>query len=138
VIDLPIWLVVTFLILAMFVPLTLNMVDDLENDSAASAARSEAEKIEDSVKRSYYSGIGSIDTVSVSISGGSCLILGGEGSDSYCISVLLDDTVAEKIYLQRPSVKFLGEPLYVMGERTLSVECVIEDGTYGVKVSVID
>jgi len=134
----PVWLVVTFLILAVFVPVALHMVDDLQEDSAASAAKAEAEKIENVVKKVYYSGAGSTDAVSISLSGGSCLLLGGEGSDSYCISIMRDDTVVEKLYLQRPSVKFLGDPFYVMGNRILSIECAIVDGVYGVEVSIID
>jgi hypothetical protein len=121
VIDLPIWLVVTFLILAVFVPVALNMMDNLEKDSVTSAAKAEAGRIEDTIKGAYYSGAGSTDTVSVSLSGGSCLVLGGEGSDSYCITILLDDVVIEKLYLQRPSVRFLGDPQYVMGDRVVSV-----------------
>ena len=137
-VDFPVWLAVTFLILAIFVPVAISMVDGLEKESTASAAKAEAEKIGNTVKKTYYSGAGSADTVNVSLSGGSCLMLGGEGSDSYCISIMLGDTVVEKSYLQRPSVKFLGDPLYVMGNRTISVECTIEDGVYGVKVSILD
>jgi hypothetical protein len=137
-VDFPIWLAVTFLILAIFVPVALHMVDNLEEDSASSAAKAEANKIADTAKRVYYSGAGSADTVTVSLSGGSCLVLGGEGSDSYCISILLDDNIAEKFYLQRPSVKFVGDPVYLTGNRTISVECVIEDGVYGVEVNIID
>jgi len=137
-VDFPVWLAVTFLILAIFVPVAMNMVGGLEKDSAASAAKAEAEKIERSVGKAYYSGIGSTDAFGVSVSGGSCLVVGGEGSDSYCITILLNDSVVEKLYLQRPSVKLLGDPVYITGNRTISVECVIEDGTYGVKVSVID
>ena len=137
-VDFPVWLAVTFLILAIFVPVAISMVDGLEKESTASAAKAEAEKIGNTVKKTYYSGAGSADTVNVSLSGGSCLMLGGEGSDSYCISIMLCDTVVEKSYLQRPSVKFLGDPLYVMGNRTISVECIIEDGVYGVKVSILD
>jgi hypothetical protein len=137
-VDFPIWLAVTFLILAIFVPVAIHLVDNMEEDSAASAAKAEADKIENTVKRTYYSGAGSSDKVSVSLSGGSCLVLGGEGSDSYCISILLDDTVVDKLYLERPSVKFLGDPLYIMGNRTISVDCVIENGVYGVKVGILD
>ena len=137
-VDFPVWLAVTFLILSVFVPVAVSMMNDLEHDSAASAAKSEAERIEDTVNRAYYSGAGSAYRVSVSLSGGSCLVLGGEGSDAYCISIMLDDTVAEKLYLQRPSVKFLGEPVYVMGNKTLSVRCVMENGVYGAEVSVVD
>ena len=137
-IDLPIWLVVTFLILAIFVPVALHMVDDLGKESNAAYGKAEAGKIENVLKRTYYCGSGSTDTVSVSLSGGTCLVIGGDGSDSYCISVMIDDTVVEKIYLQKPSVKIIGGPVYVMGNRTLAVECVIESGIYGVKVSVID
>ena len=137
-IDLPILLVVTFLILAVFVPVAVGMADGFEKDSAASAAKAEAERIGDTVKRVYYSGAGSTGKVSVSLSGGTCLVLGGDGSDSYCISILADDTVSEKLYLQRPSVKFLGEPLYVTGNRTVLAECIIENGDYGVRVSIVD
>ncbi|MCL1811611.1 MAG: hypothetical protein FWG41_05285 [Methanomassiliicoccaceae archaeon] len=137
-IGFPMRLAVTFLILAIFVPVAVSMVDGLEKDSAASSAKSEAEKIANSVKKAYYSGAGSTDTVNVSLSGGSCLMVGGEGPDAYSISILLYDTVVEKMYLQRPSVKLLGDPVYIMGGRTLSVECVVESGTYGVKVSVLD
>jgi len=137
-VDFPVWLAVTFLILSIFVPIAISMVGDLEHDSAASSAKAEAERIEDTVKKAYYSGAGSAAKVSVSLLGGSCLVIGGEGSDSYCISIMIDDNVAEKLYLQRPSVKFLGEPLYVMGNKTLSVKCIVENGVYGVEVSVVD
>ncbi|MDR2698689.1 MAG: hypothetical protein LBB30_03305 [Candidatus Methanoplasma sp.] len=137
-IGFPMRLAVTFLILALFVPVTIGMMDGMERDSAVSVAKTEAERIADTIKRTYYSGAGSTDTVGISLSGGSCLVIGGEGSDSYCISILLDDTVAERIYLQRPTVRFLGDPVHVMGIGTVSVECVNENGVYGVKVSVID
>jgi hypothetical protein len=114
------------------------MVSSLEKDSAASAATAEAERIEDTVKRIYYSGVGSADTVRISLSGGSSLVLGGEGSDSYCITVLLDDSVAEKVYLQRPSVKFLGDPVYLTGNKTVQITCAVENGMYGVGVSIVD
>ena len=134
----PMRLAVTFLILALFVPAAMSMVDGLEKDASASAAKAEAEKIADSAKRSFYSGAGSVDVISISLSGGSCLVLGGEGPDAYCITILLYDTVVEKFYLERPSAKFLGDPVYLMGGRTISVECTAEDGAYGVKVRVID
>jgi len=136
--GLPITLAVTFLILALFVPIAIGMVSDFEKDTSAAVAKAEAGKIEDAAGRAYYSGAGSTSRVSVSLSGGSCLMLGGEGSDSYSISILLDDTVVDKIYLQRPPVKFLGDPLYLMGDRTVSMECVFENGVYGIRVSVID
>ncbi|MCL1978986.1 MAG: hypothetical protein FWG60_02370 [Methanomassiliicoccaceae archaeon] len=137
-IGFPMRLAVTFLILAIFVPVAFSMVDGLEKDSAASAAKAEAEKIAGAAKRTYYSGAGSTETISISLSGGSCLVIGGEGSESYSISILLGDNVVEKMYLQRPSVRFLGDPLYLMGNRVITAECVIDDGTYGVKVVILD
>jgi len=137
-IGFPLRLAVTFLILALFVPVAIGMVSDFEESSSAVSAKAEAEKIADAAKRTYYSGAGSTDTVSISLSGRSCLIIGGEGSDSYSIAVLYDDKITEKVYLQRPSVKFLGDQIYLMGNSTLLLKCVIRDGTYGVEVSVID
>jgi len=137
-IGFPLRLAVTFLILALFVPVALGMVSDMEESSSAVSAKAEADKIADAAKRTYYSGVGSTDSVSISLSSRSCLIVGGEGSDSYCIAVLFDDKVMEKVYLQRPSVKFLGDELYLMGNATLSMKCVIKDGVYGVEVSILD
>jgi ABC-type Fe3+-hydroxamate transport system substrate-binding protein len=137
-IGFPLRLAVTFLILALFVPVAVSMVSDLEENSSAASGKAEAEKIADAAKRTYYSGVGSTDTVSVSLSSRSCLIIGGEGSDSYSISILFDDKVIEKVFLQRPSVKFLGEPIYLMGNATISMKCVIDNGVYGVRVSIID
>jgi hypothetical protein len=137
-IGFPMRLAVTFLILALFVPAAFGMVSDMEKSSAASAAKAEAEKIEDTVKRIYYTGAGSTGTVNVSLSSGACLVLGGEGSDSYCITVFIYDKKVDNIYLQRPSVKFLGDPLFLMGDRTVQIECVIMKGVYGVEVRLID
>ncbi|MDR3074732.1 MAG: hypothetical protein LBU30_01670 [Candidatus Methanoplasma sp.] len=138
VVGFPMRLAVTSLILAIFIPLAIGMVDDLEKDASISDTRGEAERIADTVKRIYYSGTGSTGTVDVSLVSRSGLVLGGDGSDSYCIAISFDGRTAEKIYLQRPSVKFIGDPLQITGNRTLSIECIDDGDTYGVRVNIVD
>lgn len=138
VIGFPMRLAIAFLILSIFVPITLTMVDDLDDQSQTTIAKQEAERIEDRIKQTYYSGTGSICTVDVQLSGGSYLILGGDGSDAYSMRIMIDDTEKEKVFLQRPSVRLMGGPLYVNGNCTLSLECVSENEIYGIEVSIVD
>jgi hypothetical protein len=132
IVGFPLRLAVASLILAVFVPAAAGMIGDLEKDTSISAAKTEAERISDTVKRIYYSGTGSKGTVDVSLVSGSCLVLGGEGSDSYCITILFGDVSVGKIYMQRPSVMFIGDPLQITGSRTISFVCVNDGGKYGV------
>jgi hypothetical protein len=135
----PIRLAVTFLILSLAVPGMLCMVDDLNDESGVSATASEAEKISGAVSRAYYSGVGGISTVNVSVGHEYSIVIGGEGSNAYSLAVFSGDTEKERSYLQRPSVRIMNdEPLWVSGEHTLQCRCVSYNGTYGVEVTVID
>lgn len=138
VVGFPMRLAITFLILSLFVPVAFTMMNDLDERSQVSAAKYEAEKIGDSVKKMYYSGIGSTCTVDVELTNKSCLVIGGEGSDAYTIRIMIDDSEKERTYLQRPSVKLICDPIYLQGNCTLSLTCVAENGIYGVEVSVLD
>ncbi|MDR3282767.1 MAG: hypothetical protein LBS92_04060 [Candidatus Methanoplasma sp.] len=134
----PVRLAVTFLILALAVPSLMAMMGGMQEEAGESAAASEADKISSAVSRAYYSGVGGTCTVGVSISSGYRLVIGGDGADAYCISVLCGDEPKEKIYLQRPPVRIMNsEPLEISGERTLLCTCAAVEGAYGVEVSVI-
>lgn len=128
----------TFLILSIFVPISLSMMDNMDENMNTSVAKDEADRIADHSKKAYYSGIGSYSTVDVAFTSGMGVIIGGEGSDAYSIRITHDDRIVDTLYLQRPSVKFLGEPLHLTGTRTISLECASIDGEYGVVVSTID
>lgn len=134
VIGLPIRLAVTFLILSLFVPAAMTMMDDLDEQTKISATKNEAETVCDHIKRAYYAGNGSRSTMDVNVIGSMCLAIGGEGSDAYTVRILSDDTEKEKIYLQRPSVRIIGEPIFVTGNVTLSFSCTEKNGIYGVEV----
>jgi hypothetical protein len=131
-------LAVTFLILAIFVPAAAGMIDDFKMESSASAAKAEADRIADAAKKVYYSGSGSNSRLDVSLPQGSCLVVGGDGSDSYCITIQIDDNDIEKLYLQRPSVRFFGEPLFINGSMEVSLRCVVSEGAYGIEVEAVD
>ena len=137
VVGLPLRLAMTFLILSISVPAVMYMVDDLQEDSDLSLLRYESTRLSDTMTTAYYSGEGSVQTISVSIKYNSSLVIGGEGKDAFCISILVDNQEKEKHYLERPSVRILNEQLHISGNRTLQCRCVSVDGVYGVEVTVI-
>ena len=130
-------LAITFLILSLFVPISLSMVSDMDEEIKNNSAADEIDKIISSSKKAYHAGAGSSMVIEVSLASGYSAVIGGEGSDAYSIMILKGDKETERLHLERPSVKFIGDPIYIAGQRTLSIDCV-NDGEYGVKVRIID
>ncbi|NLU45690.1 MAG: hypothetical protein GXX87_01940, partial [Euryarchaeota archaeon] len=88
--------------------------------------------------RVYYMGAGSACAVDVSLPAGCMMAVGGEGTDAYSIGIFLDGVEKDRIYLERPLVRILGDGLDVHGKSRISVECVRLDGVYGVSVGIDD
>lgn len=137
-IGFPMRLAVTFLILSVSVPSMLYLADGFEDDSDVSAVTHEADRISDVLSKTYYTGTGSRNTVDIHVDGGCSIVIGGSGSDAYSMTVMKGDAEKDKLYMQRPAVRIIGDALEVSGDRTLMCESVEDDGHYGVKVTVID
>ena len=135
-IGFPMRLAVAFLILSITVPVVAGMADGLRDDGRVCSATAEAEKISEAISKVYYSGIGSIRTVEVSIDSHCFVKIGGDGSESYSIGIFLEDSEKNRIYLQRPSVKIIGNGLEVSGDTVVSVKCVKTAGGCGVEGSL--
>lgn len=138
VIGLPVRLTVAFLIISISVPVLTGMAADLKEDNAVMSASKEADRIADAVSRVYYMGAGSACAVDVSLPAGCMMAIGGEGTDAYSIGIFLDGVEKDRIYLERPLVRILGDGLDVHGKSRISVECVRLDGVYGVSVGIDD
>ena len=136
--SLPIKMTVAFLILSIFIPVLTGMIGDLEENNDNESVTTEAKKISDAMSKTYYAGIGGNCTVNVTIDYNCHITLGGEDSKAYSIGIFVLDKEVNRLYLERPSVKIIGDGLDVSGNRTLLIECVKLNGLYGVEVSILD
>lgn len=134
----PVKLAVAFLILSVSIPAVTGMAGNLTDGNAVDSATAEAGKVVSAISKVYYSGIGSMQTVELSISSKSHLKIGGEGSHAYSVGIFLEDAEKNRLVLQRPSVKILGEGLEVSGNVLLSVKCVQAGKGCGVEVGIVD
>lgn len=134
-IGMPIRLAITFLILAITVPLLLGVVDDLRDDVKASDLMVEADIVIKTAEKAYYAGIGSTFTANVSIDHNSRLIIGGEGSDAYTVRMIYGDKEIGKIVMDRPLVK-ISKEVSVSGVNILMFVCVHDESGSAVEVSV--
>ena len=136
-IGFPFRLAIAFLILALCVPTLIHMVDGFQQNAEIDSVSIEAQKISNTISRTYYSGIGSVCTLDVSIDNDCYIKIGGEGTDAYSIGIFLGDNEKNKLYLERPSVKIIGNGLEISGNRTLMFECIKIDNICGVEVTSI-
>ncbi|HKM14288.1 MAG TPA: hypothetical protein VJY42_05205, partial [Candidatus Methanomethylophilaceae archaeon] len=108
-IGMPVRLAITFLILAITVPLLMGVADDLRNDVEASDLAVQADIVTKTAEKAYYAGIGSEFTANVSIDHNGRLIIGGDGSDAYCVRMIYGDKETGKVVMDRPLVKISKE-----------------------------
>ena len=135
-IGMPVRLAVTFLILAITVPLLMGVTDDLREDVGASDLMVQAGIVSETAGKAYYAGIGSAFTVNVSIDHNSRLIIGGDGSDAYTVRMIYGDKETGKIVMDRPLVK-ISKEISVSCENTLMFVCVRDGSGSAVEVSVV-
>jgi len=135
-IGMPVRLAVTFLILAITVPLLMGLTDDLREDVEASDLAVQANIVSETAEKAYYAGIGSAFTANISVDHNSRLIIGGEGSDAYAIRMIYGDKETGKIIMDRPLVKISNE-ISVSGVNVLMFVCVQEGNGSAVEVSVV-
>jgi hypothetical protein len=134
----PIRLAVAFLILSISIPVLSGMTSDLQTDNHTQSTTAEAEKIVKGITKAYYAGTGSTYTIEINVDGSSYIAVGGEGGDAYSVGIFVDESETNRIFLQRPAVKIIGDPLELTGNLVLTLKCVNINGSYGVEVSVND
>lgn len=137
-IGMPVRLAVTFLILAITIPLLTDAVGEYQESTEEIRLMAGANIISDTAERTFYAGEGSAFTAEVSIGNGNRLFIGGEGADAYTIRMFCGDSDAGRIVMDRPAVRIAGDGIYISGQRTLMFECVKDSLGCAVEVSVID
>jgi hypothetical protein len=137
VIGMPVRLAVTFLVLAIAVPVLIGYVEDYRDGTEASVLMAQAEIVSDTAEKTFYSGEGGAFTAEISVGHGNRLVIGGQDSDAYTIRMFCGDEHVGRLVMDRPAVRIAGDGLAVSGERTLLFECVAYGIGCAVEVSVI-
>ena len=128
---------IAFLIIALFVPSIVTVMENYTEESELSQMRTQADVLLSSAADVWYAGSGSSETVSLALLSGYELHIGGSGGDAWSYSILKGDTVKEKSYTDSPKIRFLGEPTELTGHCEVVVTSAVDsDGTYGVKVTI--
>jgi hypothetical protein len=135
-IGMPVRLAITFLILAITVPLLMGVTDDLREDVEASDLAVQANIVSETAAKAYYAGIGSTFTTNVSIDHNNRLIIGGDGSDAYTIRTICGEKETGRIVMDRPLVKISTE-ISVSGVNVLMFKCVRDGSGSAVEVSLV-
>lgn len=132
----PVRLAVAVLVIATMTPLLLGLVGAAEDSMSSREAGSEARTLHEGMARAYYGGAGTVVTVELSIPLGQSLRVGGEGGDAYVIRVMDGAEVVDRVYMERPSVRVLGDVLDIAGNARVTIETVSEEGVYGVRLAL--
>ncbi len=133
-VDLPVKLTVSFMILMLMVPAIGMLVDDVDRESSLSGLRSEARSVSDCMSRAYYSGEGSFASVRYDIEYGKSLRIGGDGPDGMSIRLCVDGDIREVMYLDNPPVVLTGGEMEISGSGRIMFRSVSIDGSQYLEV----
>ena len=136
-IDLPVRLMVVFLILSISMPVLIGLTEQSKENSAAAEMERELGRLHDAVSKTHYSGIGSTRTVTLTIPDNCTVEIGGTNGDAYSIRGSYDGTVVITRYMERPSVVLICDDVLVSGKHTLVITSLLLDGKAAAEVKVI-
>lgn len=135
ILGLPVKMAVAMVIVVTMAPLLLGMVQTAEDSMTVLTAESEAKRIADGMTRAYYGGVGTEETVLVTIPVGESVEMGGSGTDAYVIRVMDPYGNVTRLYAGTPSIPVIGDAVSITGEAAVRITCAVVDGVYGVTVS---
>ena len=136
VLDLPIKLMITMIILALSVPLIAEAIEDNEIDMMNSEMEQEISKLKNAVSAVHYSGEGSSRTVDLKIPAGCEIMIGGTGTDAYSIRTFFEGKQMFTSYFEKPVVMIPCETLITSG-CTLLLKSTYYDGRAGIEVTIL-
>ena len=135
--DLPIRLMVVFLLLSISVPLVANAMEQNEEDTKGTAMEHEIGRLYDSIIVVYYTGTGSSRTVSITVPNGCEMYVGGEGIEAFSIRSSFKGSPGPARYMETPTVELISNETLYEGKHNLVLLSVIKDGKAAVEVKRI-
>ena len=107
--SLPVKLMVTMLIITISLPLLSDVTQDSERDMASAEMEQEAMRFMNSAELALRSGNGSSRTVTLSLPAGCELVVGGEGSDAFCVRAVYNGDTVSRYYFDNPVLRISEE-----------------------------
>ena len=132
--DLPIRLMVVFLLLSISVPLIANAIEQSEENTMETAMEHEIGRLYDSIIIVYYSGTGSSRTVSVNVPVGCEMYIGGDDSNAYSIRSSFKGSIGPSRYMETPNVELLSDITLYEGKHDLYLSSVMKDGRSAMEI----
>lgn len=132
--DIPVKLIVVFLVLSISFPMIMNAVDRNEEVTAVNEMEYEFTRFADAVTSVHYSGEGSMRSVTLDVPEGCTVQIGGEGADAYSIRGRYHDGNDTVRYMEVPPIMFVSELHLMDGEHVITVTSVTYNGKAAVAV----
>ena len=139
VISLPIRLMIVFLILAISMPALMNVLEDNERSSTATAMEYEFSRFADSAAKAHYSGIGSTRSLTMDVPSGCEVFIGGDGTEAYMLrGTYRGETVIVR-YMEQPPLALLPsfDGVVGPGRHDLTITSVLHQGHGAAEVRLI-
>ena len=134
--DMPLKLTVIMIVIALNIPMIVNVIETNEDRVMDSVLSKEADRIGSAVRAAYYSGDGSSRMIDVDLPEGCEMTLGGSSSDAYAITCTFGGKVVSKTYIEKPSIRFDG-PVTISGNVRLEITNFVRDGQSYAGVNVL-
>lgn len=133
VIDLPLKLMVSVLIIGMMLPTTIALTDRMMDEVDVQEIESCAESLKRDLVRTYYDGIGGSRTVTLNIPTGYSMAIGGE-NEEYVIRMMENGEIISRMYLDSPPFPIVGGELILENNCVLSMKAVVSGSVIGLEV----
>lgn len=133
--GMPLKLMVSFLIISLTLPTVGMMVSEVREDMSSQDVAAETDLIEECIYRTYRSGLGATESVTVDIPSGRSILLGGTGVDAHTIRVCLDGEVVHTVSLDRAPVRLSEALMEFTGRCTMTFQCISTPDGLAVEVA---
>ena len=135
-IGMPLKLMVSFLIISLVLPSVGMMVSEVREDLSSQDLDAETDRIVECIYRTYRSGTGATESVTVDIPPGGSILIGGTGIDSHTVRVCHEGEVVETIGLDRAPVRLSEALMELTGRCTVTFQCTETDTGLVVEATV--
>lgn len=130
--SMPVKIAVSMAVICAMAPMIMSLMDSVDDGMETAGAELQAEIVKDALGRAWNGGLGTVVSVNVSLSGNESMEIGGD--EPHAIRVLIGGELRGRVYLDNIPVGVLGS-VSVSGDRTVTAECAVIDGMFGLRVS---
>lgn len=135
-IDLPIKLAVSFLIIGMMVPTLISLTDDVQEKAESTDLQRVCEDIEEHLTGAYFSGNGNMSTMTIDVPAGKRIVIGGQGTDAYILRMFSNGEPVGRHIMDSPWIRVICDETVLEGNVAMTMMSVTDSMGQGVEVTV--